>query len=66
MLLEALWQYCHAWITYRSACRVILVTADHVACGTISYVQLGCMGQMTNIQATKTHMTNACTAQTHV
>ena len=38
MLLEALWQYCHAWITYRSACRVILVSTDRITPGTISLV----------------------------
>ena len=66
MLLEALWQYCHALITYTSACRVILATTDHVTHGTISHVQLGCAQQMTNIRATKTHVMNACMAQTHI
>ena len=47
MLLEALWQYCHAWITYRSACRVILAMTDHVTCGTI---YLSC--------ETRAHLTN--------
>ena len=36
--LEALWQSCHAWITYWSICRVVLATTDHVTHGTISSV----------------------------
>ena len=46
MLLEALWQYYHAWIAYRSICRVILAMKDHVTQGTISHVILGCTRQM--------------------
>ena len=38
MLLGLLWQSFHAWITYRSICRVILATPDHVTCGTISHM----------------------------
>ena len=49
MSLEALWQYCHICITYRSASRVTLVTTDHITCGTISHVRLGCMQEMMNI-----------------
>ena len=49
MSLEALWQSCHAWITYRSACRISLVTTDRDTCGTISHVRLGHAQQMTNI-----------------
>ena len=33
----------HAWITCRGVCRVVVVTTDQVTCGTISYVQLGCV-----------------------
>ena len=49
MSLEALWQYCHTWITYSSASRVNLATTDHVTCGTISHMQLGHVQQTTNI-----------------
>ena len=39
MLLEALWQSCHAWITCMIVCRVVLVMmTDHVTHGTISHV----------------------------
>ena len=38
MLLEVLWQSCLAWITHRIVCRVIPVTTDYIACGTISHV----------------------------
>ena len=38
MLLEALGQSCHAWITHRSICRVVLAMTDHVTRGTISHV----------------------------
>ena len=55
MSLETLWQYCHTWITYRSASRVTLVTTDHITHGTISHVQLGHAQQMMNVQATETH-----------
>ena len=41
MFLELLQQSCHAWITYRSICRVVVVTTDQVTCGTISHVRLG-------------------------
>ena len=41
MFLEALWQYCHAWIAYRSTCRITLVTADHATHGTIPHMRLG-------------------------
>ena len=41
MLLEALWQSCHAWITHRSVCRVLLATTANITCGTISYVRPG-------------------------
>ena len=58
MSLEALWQYCHAWITYRSACRITLAMTDHVTCGTISHVQLGYVQQMTNIRVTETTVMN--------
>ena len=66
MSLEALWHYCHAWVTYRSACRVTLATIDHLTHGNISHVRLGHMQQMTNIRVTKTCMMNAHAAQTHV
>ena len=59
VLLGPLWQSCHAWITYRSICRVVIVTADQVTCQTISPVQLdkewACI---TNIWMSKTCMTN--------
>ena len=35
MLLEALWQSCHAWMTCRSICRVFLAMTDHITCGSI-------------------------------
>ena len=38
MLLEALWQSCHAWIAHRSICRVLLAMTDHITCGPISHV----------------------------
>ena len=30
MALEALWQSCHAWITKRIICRVVLAMIDHI------------------------------------
>ena len=32
MPMGCLWQSCHAWITYRRACRVVIVMTDHRAC----------------------------------
>ena len=43
MLLGPLWQSCHAWVTYRSVCRVVIATTDQVTCGMISHVRLGRM-----------------------
>ena len=42
MPLGSLWQSCRAWITYRSFCRVVVVTTDHITHGTISHVTPGC------------------------
>ena len=47
MLLAALWQSCHAWITYRSVCRVVIATKDNVTPVTISYVQPGACDEWT-------------------
>ena len=41
MILGLLWQSCHAWITYRSICRVVVAATDQVTHGMISHVQLG-------------------------
>ena len=41
MLLGPLWQACHASITYRSVCWVVLAMTDQVTHGTISHVQSG-------------------------
>ena len=38
MLLGPLWQSWYAWITYRSICRVVIVTTDQVTHGTTSHV----------------------------
>ena len=46
MLLGPLWQFCHAWITYRIICRVVVAMTDQVTCGTISHVRQGCAQQM--------------------
>ena len=66
MSLKALWQYCHTWITYRSTCRVTLMTTDHVTWGTIAHMWLRYVQWMTNIWATETCMMNTHAAQTHV
>ena len=66
MSLEALWQYCHTWITYRSACRVTLAMTDHVPHGTFSHMWLGHVQGMTNVQVTETCVTHAHMAQTHI
>ena len=42
MLLGPLLQSCHAWITHRIVCRVVLVMTDQVTHGMTSHVQLGC------------------------
>ena len=49
MSLEAIRQYCHDWITYRSTCTLALATTDNVTCGTIPHVQLGHAQRMTNV-----------------
>ena len=41
MPLGPLWQSWHAWITYRSICRVVIATTDHITHGTISHVKPG-------------------------
>ena len=41
MLLGPLWQSCHAWVTHRSICTVVIVMTDQGTQGTISHVQLG-------------------------
>ena len=43
MPLGPLWQSCHAWITHRSICRVVVVMTDQVTCGMTSHVRLGHM-----------------------
>ena len=40
MPLGPLWQSCHAWITYRSICRVVVPTTDHVTHGTTSLTRV--------------------------
>ena len=42
MPLVPVWQSCHAWITHRCICGVVIATTDHVTCRTISHVQPGC------------------------
>ena len=37
MLLGPLWQSCHAWISYRSICRVVIAMTDQVTHGMISH-----------------------------
>ena len=66
MSIKALSQYCHTWITYRSACRATLVRTDKVTRGTISHVRLRHAQQTTNVQATETCLMNTCVAQTHI
>ena len=44
--LGPLWQSCHAWITYRSICRVVAVATDLVTCGTTSHMWPGHGQQM--------------------
>ena len=46
MLLGLLWQPDHAWITYKSICRVLLAMTGHVTHVTISHVQPGHVQQM--------------------
>ena len=42
MLLGPLWQSRHAWITYRSVCRVVVAITDQVTHRTLCCEQLGC------------------------
>ena len=41
MLLQAPWYSYHAWIAYRSTCRVVVPTTDHATRGGISHVLQG-------------------------
>ena len=59
MLLEPLWQSCHAWVTYRSICRVVVATTDQVTRGMISHVRLGCT-QQTDTCDEHTDIQNTC------
>ena len=59
MLLGPLWQSCHAWITHRSVCRVVIVMTDQVTHGTTSHVRLGC-AQGTDMGDEHTHVQNTC------
>ena len=48
MLLGPLWQSCHAWITCRRICRVVIVVTDQVTRETKLHVKLPLMHHMTH------------------